>query len=48
MKAKRVSLRRKVFSKKDSLNPRDFIDLIELISNKGLEKVEKSIKELEK
>jgi len=37
-----------VFSKKDSLNPRDFIDLIELISNKGLEKVEKSIKELEK
>lgn len=29
-------------------NPRDFIDLIELISDEGLEKVENSIKKLEK
>jgi hypothetical protein len=29
-------------------NPKDFIDLIELISNEGLEKIEESINELEK
>ncbi len=38
----------KIYNKYYTENPRDFIDLIELISNKGLEKVEKSIKELEK
>ena len=31
-----------------SENPRDFIDLIELISEEGLESIEKSIKQLEK
>lgn len=37
-----------IYNKYYTENPRDFIDLIELISNEGLEKVEKTIKELER
>lgn len=37
-----------IYNKYYTENPRDFIDLIELISKEGLEKIEQSIKELEK
>ena len=37
-----------IYNKHYTENPRDFIDLIELISKEGLEKIEQSIKELEK
>ena len=37
-----------IYNKYYTENPRDFIDLIELISDEGLEKIERTIKELEK
>lgn len=37
-----------IYNKYYTENPRDFIDLIEIISKEGLEKIEKVIKELEK
>ena len=37
-----------IYNKYYTENPRDFIDLIELISEEGLESIEKSIKQLEK
>ena len=37
-----------IYNKYYTENPRDFIDLIEIISQEGLESIEKAIKELEK